>query len=192
MYSRKWKRVFDCVFSAVLLIVFLPLLLGVIIAIKLASNGPVFFKQERVGRNKCRFQLFKFRTMAHRHHDPLVQTRPGDTNITCLGHVLRRLKIDEIPQLLNVLKGDMSLVGPRPCLPSLLHEMDTQAQARFHCRPGLTGPSQINGNIYLVWEERWRHDVKYIEDISFCGDVRILLKTVLVVVMGEENFTRKL
>lgn len=190
MYANRLKRLFDIIISTVMLVLLLPALLLIAILIKLTSNGPVFFKQERVGQNKRIFNVLKFRTMTHAQHDLSIQTIPGDTNITFIGTILRRVKIDELPQVINILKGDMSLIGPRPCLPNLLAELNEQGEKRFSCRPGLTGLAQINGNIYLTWEERWQYDAEYVKNISFICDFKILLKTILVVLLGEQKFKR--
>ena len=104
--------------------------------------------------------------------------------------MLRRLKIDEMPQLLNVLAGDMSLVGPRPCMPALLERIEPWARRRFAVRPGLTGLAQINGNIHLEWPERWRWDLRYLEAVSLRTDLSILLRTLRVLVQGEGRFRR--
>jgi undecaprenyl phosphate N,N'-diacetylbacillosamine 1-phosphate transferase len=110
--------------------------------------------------------------------------------VTTVGVVLRRLKIDELPQILNILKGDMSIVGPRPCLPALENDFNEDGEIRLKVRPGLTGLAQTNGNIYLTWEERWKYDRNYVEKCNFVLDLKIVLKTVLIVFIGEEKFLK--
>lgn len=191
-YSTSIKRLVDFIVSFTIIVIAAPLLILVALIIKLTSRGPIFFKQERVGLHKHTFFVLKFRTMIARKHDTAIQTLPGDKNVTFVGNFLRRFKIDELPQLFNILKGDMSIVGPRPCLPSLLKDLNSDGEKRFSCRPGMTGLAQINGNIYLSWEERWRYDAEYARDIKFSKDCRILIKTIFVVLFGEEKFKRKM
>jgi lipopolysaccharide/colanic/teichoic acid biosynthesis glycosyltransferase len=120
----------------------------------------------------------------------LNQTTNSDPSVFSVGKVLRRTKIDELPQIFNVLIGDMSLVGPRPGLPSMLEEMPEWAKMRWTVRPGLTGLAQVNGNIELSWEERWQYDIEYIEKVTILNDLMIIVRTVLVVLFGEALFRR--
>ncbi|ASD68095.1 sugar transferase [Pseudoalteromonas piscicida] len=180
------KRIFDFVICGVVLTLLSPLLLLSVIMIKLTSKGPVFFLQERLGKNGQLFQVYKFRTMTDEVRRFDVQVYNSDSEVTLFGKFARRLKIDELPQLLNVLKGDMSIVGPRPCLPSLQKEFNEDGQARLLVRPGLTGLAQVNGNIYLSWEERWKLDRQYVENQSLLLDLKIILRTVAVVFLGEK------
>ena len=184
------KRALDLVVSALALTCFMPVIVIGGLAVRLTSKGPVLFRQSRVGRDARMFEIYKLRTMSIDPARPLTQTTNADPDIFPVGRVLRRLKIDELPQLLNVLKGDMSLVGPRPCLQQTFVEMPQWARRRFEVRPGITGLAQINGNIALTWEERWRHDVHYIESCALLDDLWIIFRTALVVVKGEERFRR--
>ena len=179
------KRCFDFLISVFLLIIMSPLLIITSVLIKTTSKGPLFFKQERVGKKGKLFSVYKFRTMTDTLRE-IKQTFNNDSEITKVGRVIRRLKIDELPQLLNVVKGDMSLVGPRPSLPSLLKEFNESGKKRILVRPGLTGLAQVNGNIYLTWEERWEFDKKYVEEQSLFLDLKILTKTALIVLLGEK------
>lgn len=120
-----------------------------------------------------------------------IQVYGNNSEITTVGKLLRRLKIDELPQLINVLKGDMSFIGPRPCLPELRNEFDENGWERLKVRPGLSGLAQINGNIYLSWEERWKYDAEYVSKQSFILDIKIILKTFLIVIFGEKKFIKK-
>ncbi len=180
------KRIFDILVSGLVLLLLLPLLVLVIVMIKLTSKGPVFFLQERLGKEGRLFQVYKFRTMTDKPRNFNKQVTTETLEVTFIGQFIRRLKIDELPQLFNVLIGDMSLVGPRPCLPELLNDFNENGAYRLRVRPGLTGLAQVNGNIYLSWDERWVLDRKYVENQSLWLDFTILLKTVLVVLLGEK------
>lgn len=179
------KRCFDFLISIFILIILSPLLIVTAVLIKLTSKGPLFFKQQRVGKKGRVFSVYKFRTMTDKVRE-IKQTFNDDPEVTKVGKVIRRLKIDELPQLLNVVKGDMSLVGPRPCLPNLVKEFNESAKKRLLVRPGLTGLAQVNGNIHLTWEERWEFDKEYVEEKSLLLDLKILSKTALIVLFGEK------
>lgn len=180
------KRTLDVLLSGLVLLLLLPLLVFVTVLIKLTSKGPVFFLQERLGKEGGLFQVYKFRTMTDKARNFNEQVTTETFEVTFIGKFIRRSKIDELPQLYNVLVGDMSLVGPRPCLPELLNDFNEDGAYRLKVRPGLTGLAQVNGNIYLSWEERWVLDRKYVENQSLRLDFKILLKTVLVVLLGEK------
>jgi len=190
MYKIFFKRIIDVLVSIFFLLIIIPLFLFVIILIKIDSKGPIFYCQDRLGINGNIFRLFKFRTMSHKIRQNHTQTYEGDPEITRIGSVLRRLKIDELPQLINILLGNMSLVGPRPCLPELLVKFNDDAYYRLKVKPGITGLAQINGNIYLSWEERWIYDKKYVENISFLLDLKILCRTFLIIIFGEKKFKK--
>lgn len=115
----------------------------------------------------------------------------GDAEVTWIGAFLRRFKIDELPQLINVLIGDMSIVGPRPCMPSMKDELNEDGNFRTQIRPGLTGLAQVNGNIYLSWPDRWKYDRYYVEHVSLWLDLKIIAKTVVIVIQGEKSFLNK-
>src|SRR5690606_5262949 len=140
------------------------------ILIKFDSKGPVFFKQVRPGKNMKLFHVYKFRTMIQ---DAVIYQKIGeevrghDNRVTRLGRFLRRYKIDELAQLINILKGDMSIVGPRPTLPDYIDQYEEWELKRFDVRPGLTGLAQVNGNIYLNLKEKSLYDIKYVEKINF-------------------------
>ncbi len=170
----------------------IPLWLLVSIWIKLDSTGPVFFVQQRLGKNGTPFPLIKFRTMTHQPRSLIGQTFQDDPSITNAGKVLRRYKIDELPQLFNVLKGDMSIVGPRPCLQITCDRFgDNNTARRFEVKPGLTSPAGVNGSIYLTWPEKWWYDKWYVEHVSFATDMRTIWKTIVVVLLGEKRFLNK-
>ena len=186
LYRYAGKRALDAFLSGVSLAVLSPLLGVVAFAVRLDSPGPVFFVQERLGRHGCVFKVFKFRTMTDRPRVTTGEIVGRGLGVTRVGYWLRRLKVDELPQLLNVVRGDMSLVGPRPALPAHIREYDERSRRRLEVRPGLTGLAQVNGNIHLSWVDRWVYDVQYVESYSFGLDVSIILRTLLVVVRGEE------
>ena len=188
----KFKRLFDFFISFAILLLLFPLFIIVAVLIKLDSKGPIFYLQSRVGENGRVFRIYKLRTMTNKERDPNVkQTYLQDPDITRIGGLLRRFKIDELPQIWNVFIGDMSLVGPRPALPSLYEKFGETAKKRCEVRPGMTGWAQVNGNIYLPWEERLCLDREYVDRMSFMLDLRILVKTVAIVLFGEEKYIKK-
>lgn len=188
----KFKRLFDFFISFAILLLLFPLFIIVAVLIKLDSKGPIFYLQSRVGENGRVFRIYKLRTMTNKERDPNVkQTYLQDSDITRIGGLLRRFKIDELPQIWNVFIGDMSLVGPRPALPSLYEKFGEIAKKRCEVRPGMTGWAQVNGNIYLPWEERLCLDREYVDRMSFMLDLRILVKTVAIVLFGEEKYIKK-
>jgi len=193
MMYRNWlKRVLDLCGSASLIVLAFPLLAISAILVMLSSPGNPLFTQRRVGRNGKVFEIYKLRTMTVNKERKVGQTRVDDPEVLFVGKFLRRLKIDELPQIVNVFLGDMSLIGPRPCLEITYDEMPEWARERFNVRPGLTGLAQINGNIELTWEQRWRYDVEYVRSVSLFQDMRILAKTALVVLLGEGRFRREI
>ena len=188
----KFKRLFDFFISFAILLLLFPLFIIVAVLIKLDSKGPIFYLQSRVGENGRVFRIYKLRTMTNKERDPNVkQTYLQDPDITGIGGLLRRFKIDELPQIWNVFIGDMSLVGPRPALPSLYEKFGEIAKKRCEVRPGMTGWAQVNGNIYLPWEESLCLEREYVDRMSFMLDLRILVKTVAIVLFGEEKYIKK-
>lgn len=187
-----FKRLIDILVSLVILLFLFPFLILVVFLIKIDSKGPIFYLQSRVGKNGHLFKVYKFRTMTNKQRDPNAkQTFLDDPDITRIGGLLRRFKIDELPQIWNVFVGDMSLVGPRPVLPSLYEKYGDFASKRCCAKPGITGWAQVNGNIYLPWEKRLLLDSEYVDRISFMFDLRILVKTVAIVLLGEDKFIKK-
>jgi lipopolysaccharide/colanic/teichoic acid biosynthesis glycosyltransferase len=192
MYQQFFKRIIDFLFSlAILFPLFLPLL-AIALVIKLESKGPIFFEQYRVGKDLKNFKILKFRTMTHIKrkvgNEPIIGKAVG---ITKIGFYLRRFKVDEIPQLINVLLFQMSLIGPRPSVPEQLLNMTENEKKRYNIKPGLTGLSQISGNIHLSWKERYKLDLVYIDNITFLNDIKILFRTIFIVIEGEEKFLNK-
>lgn len=191
-YGRFGKRLFDLAATLSALALLWPLMVLIAIAIRLTSRGPALFKQERLGRNATTFLAFKYRTMTDKPRVPDTIAFSGDrSDITFVGNILRRTKLDELPQLLNVVRGDMSLVGPRPQLPVQLAEFNDDAKLRLLVRPGLTGMAQTHGNVELTWPERWHYDAEYVRHLSFALDVRLIVRTIGVIVRGERYYTKK-
>lgn len=196
--KNKWfqlslKRTLDILFSIFVLIVLFPIWVLVAILIKLTSEGPIFFIQDRPGKNKNIFKVYKFRTMKPGSERMIKgkEVLNDDDRVTKIGKFLRRTKIDEIPQVINILKGDMSLVGPRPERIASLDDYDEEISKRLNVRPGITGLAQVSGNIYLDLNDRYRFDVYYVEHYSFLLDIKIIVRTFLVVILGEDRFKNK-
>ena len=177
------KRAFDLALLAVASVPVGAVGLACAVAIKVDSPGPVFFRQERVGLRGKSFDVYKFRTMVDNPDgNPLF---PDATVITRVGRVLRRLSLDELPQLIDVLRGEMSIVGPRPTLAYQVEQYDDFQRRRLEVRPGVTGLAQVNGRNSLLWEERIVWDVKYVDTASLLLDLRILARSIKVVLLGE-------
>jgi lipopolysaccharide/colanic/teichoic acid biosynthesis glycosyltransferase len=179
------KRLFDVLSSLLALIVLSPVLLVVSLAVLVSMGWPVFFVQERVGKDDRIFSLIKFRTMKKAKAD-FVSPEDDAARLTKAGQVIRSLSLDELPQLINVLKGDMSIVGPRPLLVRYLPRYSEFQRRRHEVVPGITGWAQINGRNRLTWEERFEHDVWYVDNRSFYLDFKIIMLTVLNVVMRKD------
>src|SRR5690554_3316532 len=163
MYKNYLKRLFDFLAAFLILLLIFPLLVISAILVKISSRGPLFFLQERLGKNGKVFKVYKFRTMTHEKRE-VRQVYGKSEGVTKVGYYLRRFKIDEMPQLINVLKGEMSFIGPRPALKNQLDNFNEDGAFRLLVRPGMTGLAQINGNIHLTWEERWKYDRIYVEN----------------------------
>ena len=194
IYDWYIKRGLDFSISLIILIILSPLLAIVALLIKIDSPGNVFYTQERPGKNQKLFKVYKFRTMktgADRYQKVGVEVMKDDARINPFGRFLRRFKIDELAQLFNIIKGDMAIVGPRPSLPEYLDKYEEWEKRRFAVRPGLTGLAQVNGNIYLERQEKSRYDVMYVDKISLWMDIKISLKTVEIVLLGEEKFVHR-
>jgi lipopolysaccharide/colanic/teichoic acid biosynthesis glycosyltransferase len=180
------KRGFDILFSLSALLLIWPLLAGIAIAVRLSSKGPAFFRQERAGKDGKPFVFYKFRSM-QADADPFGPSPMSgrDPRLTKIGRVLREYSLDELPQLFNILKGDMSLVGPRPLYLSQIPEWNERQKKRLLVKPGLTGLAQISGRAELTREEKLELDVKYVETASLLADAKIILTTITQV------FTRR-
>jgi lipopolysaccharide/colanic/teichoic acid biosynthesis glycosyltransferase len=182
------KRCTDIIISIFILIFSLPIIIITTVAIKLDSKGPVFFVQERTGLNAKPFKMIKFRGMVHNALELGPQlTQVNDPRVTKVGRFLRRTSIDEIPQVLNVLKGDMSLVGPRPEITSITSEFNDDLREIFEFKPGITGYSQINGRQLLSPRERVRMEIDYYRKSNFWSDLMVATSTFKVILSNEGN-----
>lgn len=184
MYRNIVKRIFDLAGSVMLFILVFPVFLLVTVLLVFANHGSPFFVQLRPGKNGIIFLIIKFKTMNDRkdRHGNLL---PDNERLTTIGRFVRKTSLDEIPQLLNVIKGDMSLVGPRPLLPEYLPLYSKQQNRRHEVRPGITGWAQVNGRNAISWDAKFEYDVWYVENVSFMTDLRILWKTLLKVIRSE-------
>lgn len=189
-YPRVGKRLLDIGLALPLVILATPGFVLIAVMICLDSRGPVLWIQSRLGRDGRLFRVLKFRTMTHRLDRVPRQVFGRDPEVTRCGYWLRRFKIDELPQLVNVLRGDMSLVGPRPALPEQLNDYNQFSLQRLEVRPGMTGLAQVYGNIHLSWPQRWRFDRLYCRRVSLGLDLWILVRTVVVIFLGERRFHR--
>jgi lipopolysaccharide/colanic/teichoic acid biosynthesis glycosyltransferase len=194
--DEKQRRVFDVVVAGLGLTVFAPLLTLIAVLIKLESPGPVFFKQKRVGKDERLFEVWKFRSMTVAEAgEERVDTAVEDIDsfvfrprgrMTRVGRVLRACSLDEMPNLLNVLRGEMHIVGPRPDEPELVAQYRPEWRRRHGVKPGITGLAQIKGRADLTYSETMNYDLEYVDTRSFAGDIRIILKT-LGVVAGRKG-----
>ena len=184
MYRLYFKRLLDIIISLIALIILSPLLLVLTILVRNKLGSPVLFKQQRPGLNEKIFTLYKFRTMTDKK-DERGELLPDEKRITKLGYLLRSTSLDELPELINVLKGDMSIVGPRPLRIRYLPYYTVREKQRHMVRPGITGLAQINGRNCLNWDKRLNLDIEYIQSITFLVDVKIILNTILKVIKRE-------
>ncbi|TKI71844.1 sugar transferase [Lysinibacillus mangiferihumi] len=193
-YGQYGKRIFDIVGALILLLLTIPLMIAIFLLLLITTGRPIFFKQIRTGYDHQRFIIWKLRTMSIQAtpvNMPVICTdgipddyyfkTDQDTRITKIGAVLRKLSIDEIPQLLNVLKGDMSIVGPRPEIPAITNSYSALQARRLEVKPGLTGLAQINGRSNISHGQKISYDLHYVDHVTFWMDVKIVVKTLFVV-----------
>jgi lipopolysaccharide/colanic/teichoic acid biosynthesis glycosyltransferase len=183
-YSRYVKRPMDFILALSSIIVLSPILLSIAILVRIKLGSPVIFKQERPGMNEKIFTLYKFRTMTN-ERDEKGELLPNEKRFTNLGRFLRSTSLDELPELFNILKGDMSLIGPRPLLVEYLPLYNENQKHRHDVLPGLSGLAQVNGRNAIRWEERFNLDTQYVENISFGMDCKVILLTILKVFKRE-------
>lgn len=184
MYRNLFKRILDFICSLIGFIILLPIFLFLTIFLTIANNGKPFFFQQRPGKNNKIFEVVKFRTMNDKK-DAQGNLLSDKDRLTSLGRFIRKTSLDEIPQLINVIKGDMSLVGPRPLLLEYLRLYNEKQIRRHEVRPGITGWAQINGRNAISWKDKFELDVWYVDNISISLDIRILLQTILKVFKSE-------
>ncbi len=184
MYKRFVKRCLDFLLSLAALIILSPVLLLVAILVRCKLGSPILFKQKRPGLHEKIFCMYKFRTMTDAK-DADGNLLPDEVRLTKFGKLLRSTSLDELPELFNILKGDMAIVGPRPLLVQYLPRYNERQHHRHDVRPGFTGLAQVNGRNSISWQEKFEWDVKYVEQVSFLMDVKIIAKTVGVVLKRD-------
>jgi len=184
IYEKCFKRPFDLFVSLIAFILLFPLLLIIAVLIRTKLGSPIIFKQERPGLNENIFTLYKFRTMTDKKDIEGVLL-PDSERLTKFGRFLRSTSIDELPGLINIIKGNMSIVGPRPLLVEYLELYSSKQRKRHEVRPGLSGYAQINGRNALSWEEKFKLDIVYINNVTFRNDILIILKTLYKVIKRE-------
>ena len=186
MYAKYIKRPLDFILSLIAIIILSPLLLAVAILVRIKLGKPVIFKQQRPGKNEKIFTLYKFRTMTDKK-DENGNLLPDEQRLTKFGKALRSTSLDELPELINILKGDMAIVGPRPQLIKDMLFMTKEQRRRHEVRQGLTGLAQVNGRNNITWENKFDYDLLYIDNISFLTDCKIILQTVGKVFRREDT-----
>ncbi len=183
-YASLIKPVFDRIFSFVALILLSPVFIVIILLVFIANNGKVFFLQPRPGKHGRIFTIVKFKTMNDRK-DEKGNLLDDEYRLTSVGKFVRKTSLDELPQLINVVKGDMSLIGPRPLLPEYLNLYNESQKHRHDVKPGITGWAQVNGRNTLTWQKKFEYDVWYVKNLSFSLDCKILFKTIKKVYKKE-------
>ena len=185
MYDKYVKRLIDIILSLLAIVILSPVLIVVAILVRVKLGSPILFKQARPGKNGKIFYLYKFRTMTD-EKDENGNLIPDDIRLTKFGKALRSTSLDELPEFFNILKGDMSFIGPRPLLVKYLPLYSEQQMHRHDVRPGLTGLAQVNGRNALSWQEKFNYDLEYVNNISFGLDIKIFIKTFLVVLKRSD------
>jgi undecaprenyl phosphate N,N'-diacetylbacillosamine 1-phosphate transferase len=184
LYRKYFKRPMDFILSLMAIVVLSPVLIIVGILVRVKLGSPVLFKQKRPGLNEKIFTMYKFRTMTD-EKDENGELLPNNIRLTKLGKILRATSLDELPELFNILKGDMSIIGPRPLLIEYLPLYNDKQKQRHDVRPGLSGLAQVNGRNAISWEDKFDYDVEYVENISFLLDVKLIVQTFLKVFKRE-------
>ena len=184
MYKHFFKRLIDFILSLIALIVLSPILLIVAILVRTKLGSPVIFKQERPGLNEKIFTLYKFRTMTDAK-DEQGNLLPDEIRLTKFGKLLRSTSLDELPELFNILKGDMAIVGPRPLMTRYVPYYTEEERARHSIRPGMTGYAQVKGRNSLTWDEKFKYDLYYVNHVTFLVDIKVILDTIKIVIKHE-------
>lgn len=185
MYKKYIKRMLDIILSLTAIIILFPIFIIVSILVLIFLGRPIVFRQKRPGKNEKIFTMYKFRTMTDKR-DKKGKLLPDEKRLTKFGKFLRKTSLDEIPEIFNILKGDMSFVGPRPLLVEYLQYYTDKEKQRHNVRPGLTGLAQVSGRNNLTWDKRFKKDLEYVNNISFIGDIKIVLLTVKKVLFKED------
>lgn len=194
IYRSFIKPVLDFIFSLSCIIILSPILIIVAVAIKIDSRGPIIFKQKRLGKNAKEYYIYKFRSMANNseHTGSGVYSGKGDERVTRVGKIIRATSLDELPQLFNILKGDMALIGPRPPLtyhPWPIKDYTKKQKRMFEVRPGITGWAQVHGRKLVKWDKRIELNIWYVDHCSFWLDLKIFVMTLLKVAANEDNLS---
>ena len=184
IYEKYIKRLLDCVLATSAFIVLSPVLGATALLVKKNLGSPILFTQERPGKDGKIFKLYKFRTMLNPSNGVIDASKDKD-RLTPFGKKLRSTSLDELPELINIIKGDMAVVGPRPLLVQYLERYSSEQARRHEVRPGFTGLAQVNGRNAISWNEKFKLDVEYVDNISFLGDCKIILDTVKVVLKKD-------
>lgn len=190
MYKRFFKRPLDFVISLLVILMLSPALLVIAVLVRCKLGSPVLFRQSRPGKDEKIFTLYKFRTMTDKHDENGNLLSDAD-RLTKFGCLLRSTSLDELPELFNILKGDMCIVGPRPLLVQYLPLYNEHQKRRHEVRPGLSGLAQVNGRNAISWEEKFTFDLKYLEHITFWGDTKIIAKTIWKAFVKSEGITQE-
>ena len=190
MYQKYIKRLLDIILSLLAIIIILPIFLIIGIFVLIFIGRPALFRQKRPGKNEKIFTMYKFRTMTNKK-DKDGNLLPDELRLTKLGKFLRKTSLDEIPEFINILKGDMSFVGPRPLLVEYLPYYTEEEHHRHDVRPGLTGLAQVSGRNLLNWDDRFKKDIEYVNNITFKNDLKIAFKTILIVLKKEGINSKK-
>lgn len=185
MYKKYFKRIIDFFLATTALLLLAPFLTIVSLFIRIKLGSPVFFRQKRPGWNGKIFEILKFRTMTDAK-DSNGNFLPDEIRLTKFGQFLRSTSIDELPELINIIKGDMAIVGPRPLLVKYLPLYNAEQRHRHDVRPGLTGLAQVNGRNAITWEQKFKYDVEYTKNITFVGDCKIILQTAMKVIQRKD------
>ncbi|MDE6432863.1 MAG: sugar transferase [Lachnospiraceae bacterium] len=184
MYEKYIKRGLDFILAGSAFVILLPVYLILAILVHCKLGSPVLFTQERPGKDEKIFKMYKFRSMTS-ETDEKGQLLPDEVRLTSFGKKLRSSSLDELPELLNIIKGDMSIVGPRPLLVRYLPLYNEEQKKRHNVRPGLTGLAQINGRNALSWEDKFAYDVKYVQKVTLLGDIKIIFQTIAKVIKRD-------
>lgn len=184
MYKKYFKRLIDIILSLIAIILLSPVYIIVAILVRIKLGSPVLFTQDRPGLNEKIFKMYKFRSMTS-ETDENGNLLPDEIRLTSFGKLLRSTSLDELPELFNILKGDMSIVGPRPLLVRYLPRYNDEQKHRHDVRPGLTGWAQVNGRNTVSWEQKFKYDVEYTKNVTFMNDMKIIFLTALKVIQRD-------